>query len=74
MNTSAKSITVPPHARLKRDRSNYVTWQRFVEDLLESTGDLAAINKDVEEASNDLESGSESESESSDFDLEQELK
>ena len=47
MESSAKGILqVPNWARLKRDKSNYVPWQRAIMEVLEAAGCEAAITED----------------------------
>ena len=47
MESSAKGILqVPNWARLKRDKSNFVQWEKAVMDVLEAMGCEAAITED----------------------------
>ena len=47
MENSAKVVQqVPSWARLRRDKSNYVAWQRAITDVLEAMGCDQAISKD----------------------------
>ena len=66
MENSAKTVTFPNWARLKRDKGNYPTWRKHVIDHLQASGCEQAISSDFSQLAYD----SASDSDSSDEDFE----
>ena len=46
MENSAKALSFPNWARLKRDKENYPTWQKHIFDVLQAIGCDQAIRSD----------------------------
>ena len=65
MENSAKVLTFPSWARLKRDKGNYQTWRKHVFDYLQASGCEQAISPDFSQLAYD----SDSDSDASDTDL-----
>ena len=67
-NSSAKALSFPNWARLRRDKSNYPVWQRHILDVLQAISCEDTITRDYQDWAFDSDDSSSSEDDAVNFD------
>ena len=69
MEKSAKALSFPNWARLRRDKENYPTWQKHIFDVLQASGCEQAISSDFARLTYESDDSSSSDDDSDGIDL-----
>ena len=69
MENSAKALSFPNWARLRRDKDNYPTWQKHIFDVLQAAGCDQAIRSDFARLTYESDDSSSSDDDSDGIDL-----